>query len=112
MRAEDRVRLQHMIDAAEAAIRFVKGRQRADLDRDQMAASSYKKGFLSKPSVAPGPSDRERPTRASTADHERTLHADVFTHSAPPNLGPGCSARSTPLPTRRKTNEHAEELAN
>jgi uncharacterized protein with HEPN domain len=36
MRAEDRVRLQHMIDAAEAAIRFVKGRQRADLDRDQM----------------------------------------------------------------------------
>lgn len=36
MRAEDRVRLQHMIDAAEAAIRFVKGKQRADLDRDQM----------------------------------------------------------------------------
>lgn len=36
MRAEDRVRLRHMIDAAESALRFVQGRNRADLDRDEM----------------------------------------------------------------------------
>jgi uncharacterized protein with HEPN domain len=36
MRSEDRVRVSHMIEAAEAAIRFTEGRTRADLDRDQM----------------------------------------------------------------------------
>ena len=36
IRADDRVRLQHMIDAAEAAISFAQEKQRADLDRDQM----------------------------------------------------------------------------
>lgn len=36
MRAEDRVRLRHMIDAAESALRFIQGRNRADLDRDEM----------------------------------------------------------------------------
>lgn len=36
MRDEDRVRLQHMIEAAQSAIKFVSGRARADLDVDQM----------------------------------------------------------------------------
>jgi len=33
---EDRVRLRHMIDAMEAALRFAAGRTRSDLDRDEM----------------------------------------------------------------------------
>jgi uncharacterized protein with HEPN domain len=33
---EDRVRLQHMVDAAEAAAQFVAGRRRTDLDTDRM----------------------------------------------------------------------------
>ena len=33
---EDRIRLRHMIDAAEAAEQFVAGRRRADLDSDRM----------------------------------------------------------------------------
>ncbi len=36
MDIEDSVRIRHMIDAAESALRFVKGRSRADLDRDEM----------------------------------------------------------------------------
>ena len=36
MKAEDRIRLQHMIEAAHAAQQFMTGRQRADLDNDQM----------------------------------------------------------------------------
>lgn len=36
MRAEDRVRVLHMIDAAESVGQFVAGRQRDDLDRDRM----------------------------------------------------------------------------
>lgn len=36
MQEADRIRLRHMIDAAEAAVRFVNGRSRFDLDRDQL----------------------------------------------------------------------------
>jgi uncharacterized protein with HEPN domain len=36
MQREDRVRLAHMIEAAEAAIRFAAGRERASLDSDQL----------------------------------------------------------------------------
>jgi uncharacterized protein with HEPN domain len=36
MRAEDRVRLRHMIEAAESAVQFIAGRQRTDLDEDRM----------------------------------------------------------------------------
>ncbi len=36
MQPEDRVRLLHMIEAAETALEFVSGRQRADLDSDRM----------------------------------------------------------------------------
>lgn len=36
MQAEDRVRVQHMVDAARTAQRFIAGRTRADLDSDEM----------------------------------------------------------------------------
>src|SRR5438093_10029626 len=36
MLAEDRVRLRHMIEAAESAVQFIAGRQCTDLDEDRM----------------------------------------------------------------------------
>ena len=33
---EDRVRLQHMLDAARSTVRFARGRRRQDLDTDEM----------------------------------------------------------------------------
>jgi uncharacterized protein with HEPN domain len=36
MHAEDRIRLLHMVEASQAAIRFAAGRQRNDLQTDQM----------------------------------------------------------------------------
>lgn len=36
MNAEDRIRIQHMIDAAETSLEFRSGRQRRDLDTDRM----------------------------------------------------------------------------
>ena len=36
MLAEDRVRLRHMVEAAECAGQFMTGRQRTDLDEDRM----------------------------------------------------------------------------
>lgn len=36
MLVEDEVRIRHMIEAIESALRFVKGRSRHDLDRDEM----------------------------------------------------------------------------
>jgi uncharacterized protein with HEPN domain len=36
MRPEDAIRVRHMIDAAETTQAFIAGRQRADLDSDQM----------------------------------------------------------------------------
>lgn len=38
MLRDDTVRLRHMLDAARQAIEFVRGRSRADLDRDPMLA--------------------------------------------------------------------------
>ncbi|QTN28827.1 DUF86 domain-containing protein [Rhodoferax sp. AJA081-3] len=36
MHAEDRIRLLHMVEASQAALRFAAGRQRSDLQTDQM----------------------------------------------------------------------------
>ncbi|MGE3541591.1 MAG: DUF86 domain-containing protein [Candidatus Tectimicrobiota bacterium] len=36
MRADDLVRLRHLVEAAESALQFIAGRQRADLDTDRM----------------------------------------------------------------------------
>jgi uncharacterized protein with HEPN domain len=38
MNAQDKVRLRHMLDAAQAAMSFVEGHTRNSLDRDQMFA--------------------------------------------------------------------------
>lgn len=40
MRKDDRVRLQHMLDAANEALTFVQGKARADLDNDRMLVLS------------------------------------------------------------------------
>jgi uncharacterized protein with HEPN domain len=40
MNENDRIRLQHMLDAAQEALSFIKGKSRGDLDRDRMLASS------------------------------------------------------------------------
>ena len=36
MQAEDRVRIEHVLDAVEAALTFVEGHERADLETDVM----------------------------------------------------------------------------
>ncbi len=36
MKPDDVVRVRHMIEAGQSALRFVAGRQRADLDKDEM----------------------------------------------------------------------------
>ena len=36
MRKNDRIRLQHMLDAAREAVSFVRGKKREDLDRDRL----------------------------------------------------------------------------
>ena len=40
MRKDDRVRLQHMLDAATEALTFVQGKTRTDLDHDRMLVLS------------------------------------------------------------------------
>ena len=36
MRAEDRMRLRHMVEAAESAVQFIAGRLRTNLDEDRL----------------------------------------------------------------------------
>jgi uncharacterized protein with HEPN domain len=40
MRQDDRVRLQHMLDAANEALTFIQGKVRSDLDNDRMLVLS------------------------------------------------------------------------
>jgi uncharacterized protein with HEPN domain len=40
MRKDDRIRLQHMLDAANEALTFIQGKNRADLDIDRMLVLS------------------------------------------------------------------------
>jgi len=40
MRKDDRIRLQHMLDAANEALNFTRGRTRRDLDNDRMLVLS------------------------------------------------------------------------
>jgi uncharacterized protein with HEPN domain len=40
MRKDDRIRLQHMLDAANEALTFIQGKIRADLDSDRMLVLS------------------------------------------------------------------------
>jgi len=45
LREDDRVRLQHMLDAAQAIQRFTAGRKRGDLNGDQMLSFAVIRGF-------------------------------------------------------------------
>ena len=42
---EDRVRIRHMLDAAEEVIGFISGRERADLDSDRMLLFAVVRGI-------------------------------------------------------------------
>ena len=61
MLAEDRVRLRHMIKAAEAAVQFLAGRQRIDLEEDRLLLFAVVRAIevlgeaASKISEKPGP---------------------------------------------------------
>lgn len=45
MRADDRIRVQHMIDAGESVVAFTAGRVREDLDRDRMLLFAVVRGI-------------------------------------------------------------------
>ena len=45
MRSDDRIRLQHMLDAAHEAQMFMRDRTRADLDKDRMLVLSLVKAI-------------------------------------------------------------------
>ncbi len=45
MRKDDRVRIRHMLEAAQEAVTFVSGRARADLDQDRMLALALVRGI-------------------------------------------------------------------
>jgi uncharacterized protein with HEPN domain len=47
MLAEDRIRIRHMLEAAEAVIAFTSGRKRADLDDDRMLLFAVVRGIES-----------------------------------------------------------------
>jgi len=49
MRDEDRIRLKHMIDACEAAVQFVAGHRREDLDGDRILSIRVTRRFLESP---------------------------------------------------------------
>jgi uncharacterized protein with HEPN domain len=39
MREDDRIRIRHMVEAAEAIVRFISGRERKEIDADEMLAN-------------------------------------------------------------------------
>lgn len=116
MREDDRVRILHMIDAAESVIRFVEGRKRADLDGDRMLLCSPWCG-VSKCSVnQPAKSPTRRavaptiPWSAITSMRNRLIHgyfdidADIVWKTATQEI-PGLLSALRPLV------EHASDAA-
>ena len=81
MRDEDVVRLQHVIEAAQYAIRFVAGRSRADLDHDRMLLFAVTRAIEIIGEAASKISDDTRlthdviPWRAITGMRNRVVHA-------------------------------------
>ena len=65
MPPEDRVRVLHMIEAAETALNFVSGRQRADLNSDQMLLFALVRAIEV---VGEAASKVSEATRGATAD--------------------------------------------
>ena len=63
MQPEDRVRIRHLVDAAATAEQFVEGRERSDLDTDEMLRLALTKlveivGAAAKQVTAEGRSER------------------------------------------------------
>jgi uncharacterized protein with HEPN domain len=81
MRDEDCVRLQHMVEAAQIAIGFVSGRQRADLDKDKMLLFAVMRAIEIVGEAASKISDETRsahggiPWRAIIGMRNRLVHA-------------------------------------
>jgi uncharacterized protein with HEPN domain len=61
MQKDDRVRLQHMLDAANEALTFVQGKARADLDSDRMLVLSLVRELEI---IGEAASNVSRPTRS------------------------------------------------
>lgn len=66
MKRDDLVRVRHMIEAIEAAIRFAQGRSRGDLDKDQMLAFALTRAIEIVGEAA-----------ARISDETRAAHADI-----------------------------------
>jgi uncharacterized protein with HEPN domain len=81
MREDDRIRIQHMIDAADDVARFLSGRQRLDLDSDRMLQLAVVRAIeiigeaasqISEETRASAP---EIPWRAIVGMRNRLIHA-------------------------------------
>ena len=80
MRPEDRVRLQHMLEAADTAIQFMQGRDRLELDQDRMLLFAVVRvvEVLGEAASRVSPDARELhrdlPRRAATSMRNRLIH--------------------------------------
>jgi uncharacterized protein with HEPN domain len=78
---DDRVRLQHMLDAARQALTFIQGRQRGDLDRDLQLTLALTRLIEILGEAAKNVSEQERlrtedvPWRAIAGTRDRLAHA-------------------------------------
>jgi uncharacterized protein with HEPN domain len=81
MRDEDRVRLQHMREAAQSAVQFIAGRQRSDLDTDQMLLFALVRAIeivgeaASKVSEETRAAEPDIPWKAIVGMRNRLIHA-------------------------------------
>lgn len=81
MHAEDRVRILHMIDAADSAVQFVAGRERSELESDRMLLFALVRAIEIIGEAAAKVSNETRdayveiPWRAITAMRNRLVHA-------------------------------------
>jgi uncharacterized protein with HEPN domain len=81
MRAEDAVRICHMIEAAESITEFVAGRQRSELDTDRMLLFAVVRAIEILGEAASKVSDEERaassaiPWKAIVGMRNRLIHA-------------------------------------
>lgn len=81
MADDDRVRLRHMVEAAESAVRFAAGRKRSDLDTDQMLSFALMRAIEIVGEAASKVSDEYRavhgaiPWKAIIGTRNRLVHA-------------------------------------
>jgi uncharacterized protein with HEPN domain len=81
MQPDDRIRLRHMIEAAEAALGFTAGRERSDLDTDRMLLFALVRAVEIVGEAASRVSDEARaeladlPWRQIVAMRNRLIHA-------------------------------------